>query len=215
MKARNYLLFGIISFIAFLLTSVFVFFCISQGFDAFVNQSFFGKAGFFLEFVFYFNYITNNFVFLGFSAFFLFILLFFKKFKQSSFFIFMMGGTYISKEIVKNFFQRARPENALIERAGFSFPSGHTLIAFVFVLLIIYFFKKEIKMRGINYLVALFGTFFIVFIGVSRLYLRLHWFTDILGSVFLGVFIFAIGIFIFENYFGGLSKSLKRLFSKG
>jgi undecaprenyl-diphosphatase len=88
----------------------------------------------------------------------------------------------------KQLFARARPElaNALVEELNFSFPSGHTLIAICFYGVLIYFLVHETRPMWIKVLVFILGSALIVVIGISRIYLGVHWPTDVLGSLLLG-----------------------------
>lgn len=88
--------------------------------------------------------------------------------------------------ILKPLFQITRPLGLIHTRTGFAFPSGHALVPAALygflILLISYQFQNGIAKRYANYsfLLILFFTL------LSRLYLGVHWLTDILGSVCLG-----------------------------
>lgn len=98
----------------------------------------------------------------------------------------------ISKEI----FQRTRPLNSLIPETTFAFPSGHATIAVVFLGLIAYLFSKKDSKKQI----ILTTIFLILFIGFTRIYLRVHWFTDIIAGFILGSVILFVSIKLFEHY---------------
>lgn len=85
--------------------------------------------------------------------------------------------------MVKNLIQRSRPEpaNALALEGSFSFPSGHSFAAVVFYGLVTYFLMRAV--RGIwRVAVPGVGIALIVAIGFSRVYLGVHWPSDVLGS---------------------------------
>ena len=102
-----------------------------------------------------------------------------KKEKQAIFLASTILTTGIIIKLLKEIFQRARP---LIQESGFSFPSGHTTITIVFLGLIVYLFvdKKH------KFAATLTATLIILFVGFTRIYLQVHWLTDVVGGIFIG-----------------------------
>lgn len=114
--------------------------------------------------------------------------------KDSLFFAVVMLANsaivYFMKEIVV----RARPENSLIASKDLSFPSGHTTTAIVFFGLLIYL---AVKYRSKNLKINItFAVIMMIIIALSRIYLNVHWFSDILASIFLGLFVLSTSILI-------------------
>lgn len=102
--------------------------------------------------------------------------------------------------ISKLIFRRDRPTiNQLVFEDSYSFPSGHTITATVvygFIIYLIYksnLSKKE-KIIYISILILL-----ILLIGVSRIYLGVHYFTDVIGAIALGISYLIIAIYIIEK----------------
>jgi undecaprenyl-diphosphatase len=85
---------------------------------------------------------------------------------------------------IKNIFERPRPPlvNALLPESGYSFPSGHAFVALSFYGLIIYFFYREFKSRILKAMAVVSGLLIILAIGFSRIYLGVHWPSDVLAS---------------------------------
>lgn len=93
------------------------------------------------------------------------------------------------QKALKVSFHRARPDLALhlISQGGYSFPSGHSFSVLIFYGMLIYLCRKHVKSRAaanaaIVLLVCLIGT-----IGFSRIYLGVHFPTDVLGGWSVGL----------------------------
>ena len=102
---------------------------------------------------------------------------------------------------MKLFFKRPRPIFSLIETPlSFSFPSGHTWFAVGFYGLIIYYIWRTNMNKLFKYLLTFIISMIIIFIGISRLYLGVHYFSDVIAGLFLGILtiIFFIGVYL--NY---------------
>ncbi len=95
-----------------------------------------------------------------------------------------MTGGWVIEFLLKILFHRARPENALIHLSGYSFPSGHAIMSTIFFLCIIYFIKGN-KQGLFNYALIV-STLMILLVGFSRLFLNVHWFSDVIAGFLLG-----------------------------
>lgn len=89
---------------------------------------------------------------------------------------------------IKNILQRERPIGfRLIEEKGYSFPSGHSMTSFAFYGLIIYFIYKNIENKYIKYIsIAILSTI-VLSVGISRIYLGVHYTTDVLAGFLLSL----------------------------
>jgi undecaprenyl-diphosphatase len=86
----------------------------------------------------------------------------------------------------KQIFHRTRPVLPLIAGAdGYSFPSGHSLNGFTFFGLLAYLAWKSSLRRELKWLVFLLLLLIGFMIGFSRIYLRVHYASDVLGSLLL------------------------------
>lgn len=124
----------------------------------------------------------------------LFIFIYFKKSKTSSI-IFMSGifFTSILIFILKNVIERARPINSIIIESGYSFPSGHSLLGIVFFMSLAFILSKNKKMN------CIFAGFFSIFIGFTRLVLRVHWFSDVIFGLVIGSLILTLEYVIYKK----------------
>lgn len=97
----------------------------------------------------------------------------------------------ISYVVLKNIFQRPRPEIAerLIEENGFSFPSGHSTNNMAFYALAIYLVYENVKNKKIRDIICLILGIIPIIIGFSRMYLRVHYPSDVLGGFCLGIMV--------------------------
>ncbi len=94
-------------------------------------------------------------------------------------------------------FDRARPTAGTANDAyGASFPSGHSFTALVLYGLLAYFVWQVTTMRWARTLAAVFACGITLAVGFSRLYLGVHWLTDVLGGYAAGVawLVFSIAI---------------------
>lgn len=110
-----------------------------------------------------------------------------KKNKIKSFiFLSIVGLTALISEGAKYIFGNSRPVNSLILESSFSFPSSHASISFVFFILIYFYFEEKFKNKN---LFLSFNIFLILLVGFSRIYLNVHYFSDVLGGYILGAMI--------------------------
>lgn len=90
--------------------------------------------------------------------------------------------------VIKNSIERPRPSlvNALTPEAGFSFPSGHAFVAFSFYGLLAYFFFHAVKKIWLRTVIFLSACVLVTLVGFSRVYLGVHWPSDVVASMFSG-----------------------------
>lgn len=97
--------------------------------------------------------------------------------------------------ILKELFSRQRPLVSIITMPkSYSFPSGHTFFAVGFFGLIVYFILKSNINKNIKLFLVPLIILLICLIGVSRIYLGVHHFTDVVGGLMLGIIILSISI---------------------
>lgn len=89
--------------------------------------------------------------------------------------------------ILKRLFNRSRPDIPLLyEAEGLSFPSGHALMSVTFYGLLIYIVYKTFKQKSIKWILISLLMFLIVIIGFTRIYLRVHYTTDVIAGYCIG-----------------------------
>ncbi len=86
--------------------------------------------------------------------------------------------------LIKEIVQRPRPpiELRMVEESSFSFPSGHAMTSATFYGLIIYFIFKNVKNKKIRNTICTVLSLLIFLIGISRIYLGVHYASDVLAG---------------------------------
>ena len=121
---------------------------------------------------------------------------YFKKSRRDGvFFVSLILIASILVKSLKEIFQRARPLNSIIVETGYSLPSGHALISLVFFGSLTYLFLRKKD----NLVLMLSSTILVLLIGFSRLYLRVHWLSDILAGYLIGIIILIISILTYKK----------------
>jgi undecaprenyl-diphosphatase len=120
------------------------------------------------------------------------LVFFLLKKKREAFFITLTLLSGVIGSALKVLIDRPRPTEDLvriIEVAKYqSFPSGHVLFYLIFFgFLIILMSKIKDINRVVRIIVIMVSALLIFTIPVSRIYLGAHWFTDVLGSILLGL----------------------------
>lgn len=99
---------------------------------------------------------------------------------------------------VKAWVRRARPAGALqLDIRSYAFPSGHATVAAAVLASAAYILHRE-RLLGRPAALAL-GVAGPLVIGASRIYLDVHWTTDVLGGWALGAAIAALGVWLYEH----------------
>ncbi len=88
---------------------------------------------------------------------------------------------------LKRLFARQRPVGQLLEEAkNFSFPSGHALMSVTFYGLLAYIAWHSAKNKTAKWIIILLLISWIILIGLSRLYLRRHYYSDVAAGFAMG-----------------------------
>ena len=111
-------------------------------------------------------------------------------------------------QLLKRLFERPRPATAMLEQSGLSFPSGHAMIGGSFYGLLIYIIWREVKSPFWRWLWVTLLTVLLLFIGYSRIYLNVHYATDVLAGYAMGIIWLLVTIWLMKKlerwYFGKL-----------
>ena len=109
-------------------------------------------------------------------------------------------------QFLKHIVQRPRPtEYRIIDERGYSFPSGHSMASAAFYGFLIYLIYKKVKSKKLKIGLIAFFTFLIPLIGCSRIYLGVHYTSDVLAGFFVSISYLFIYISIVDDYIGTVS----------
>ena len=100
----------------------------------------------------------------------------------------LLGTNLCIVTIIKHIFKRSRPtEFRIIDESGYSFPSGHSMVSMAFYGYLIYLVYKNIKNKYLKWILIVVLSILIILIGISRIYLGVHYTSDVLGGYLLSV----------------------------
>ncbi|WML31596.1 phosphatase PAP2 family protein [Neobacillus sp. OS1-32] len=116
-------------------------------------------------------------------------------------FIVVLMGSGIINQLLKQFFHRVRPDfHRLIEISGYSFPSGHGMNAFTVYVMISFLLWRHISSRLGRGVLIFFSIMMILAIGISRIYLGVHYPSDVIGGYLASGVWVSMAIFFFQFY---------------
>jgi len=104
--------------------------------------------------------------------------------------------------IIKYIIRRDRPAHLrLIKQGGYSFPSGHAMISVAVYGILIYIINKNIKNKKLKVTLTTFLLFLIIGIGLSRIYVGVHFQSDVIAGFSLAtvLLVLIINYLKFEN----------------
>lgn len=102
-------------------------------------------------------------------------------------------GSYLLNFLLKQFFQRGRPfDYFLVNQGGLSYPSGHSMVTMTLYSTIAFLLAKKTEKIWGKRLIHLLSIVIICLMGISRLYLGVHWPTDVIGGYLMGYIFYSI-----------------------
>ena len=94
----------------------------------------------------------------------------------------------VLNQLIKKILQRPRPtEFRIIEETGYSFPSGHSMVSMAFYGYLIYLIYKYVKNKYVKWISITLLGILICLIGISRIYLGVHYTSDVLGGFLISI----------------------------
>ncbi len=102
--------------------------------------------------------------------------------------------------MLKFIFHRQRPLSPLLQQAnGFSFPSGHALMSVTFYGLIVLIVWQNIKQVWLKRFLSISLIMLIITVGLSRIYLRVHYASDVVAGFCVGLVWLLLSLWILDR----------------
>lgn len=108
----------------------------------------------------------------------------------------------VLNQLLKRIVQRPRPTDfRIVEESGYSFPSGHSMVSMAFYGYLIYLIYKYVKNKYLKWISIILLSILICSIGISRIYLGVHYTSDVLGGFFISISYLIIYISAVNKFF--------------
>lgn len=121
-----------------------------------------------------------------------------------------LGAVFVTlmNKVIKTAVQRPRPDEIfrLIDEGGFSFSSGHSITSMFVFGMLIYLVRNNVKKRMTANILTVILLIPTIFIGLSRIYLGVHYPTDVLAGWCMGIAVIMFAIEIIERITGKNKK---------
>jgi undecaprenyl-diphosphatase len=123
----------------------------------------------------------------------LILLLFYKNKKNLQKLYTITIFSSLLNEILKRIFKRPRPSyHHLVSIGGYSFPSGHAVVSLTFYGYLIYLVYKSNYSNKVKISIIIILVLLILLIGYSRVYLNVHFFSDVIAGFMISLILLSI-----------------------
>lgn len=140
------------------------------------------------------------------------VLYFVLRYRHQAFLLLtVVTGSILLNKALKSYFKRERPEiHRILDANGFSFPSGHSMMAFALYAIIAYIAWRNVKTTMSRVALVLFTAFMIIMIGTSRIYLGVHYPSDIVGGFAVSALWMTFAISVYAYFQNKRKKTVSR-----
>jgi undecaprenyl-diphosphatase len=124
-----------------------------------------------------------------------------KRYNDIFLILFSVFGGNILNFTAKFLFERARPlvKSPVDHEIGYSFPSNHSMLSVLFYGILIYLIFRYFKNKWVKTALIILLVLIILAVGTSRIYLGVHYPSDVMGGYSLGIARICICIMIYKN----------------
>ena len=203
MKKKIVIGIGLLCFIGFIAITILVLTNNITTFDNNIYQLVYGHDNQYLDFFFtHFTHIGDTIPVMIIATILLWL---FKKWKDRILIILSLVLTVIVNQALKYLIARPRPplERRLVKQGGYSFPSGHSMVSLCIYGVLIYFAMTKIQNKLLKAVIVVILTGIILLIGISRIYVGVHYPSDVLGGYLLTIVIIISSISLLNYHFKG------------
>ena len=131
--------------------------------------------------------------------------------RERVFLLICVGLGLLSNSLLKNLICRTRPDHLrLVEQGGYSFPSGHSMISICFYGLLMYLIMTKVNNKVIKIISMIVFSVIVISIPISRVYVGVHYPTDVIAGLCLGGIVLILSIYNINNVFGGNNNEKSR-----
>ncbi len=122
----------------------------------------------------------------------------------------------VANRLLKEYIARPRPDasNMLIDQDGFSFPSGHTATAIAVTVLIAYILVRNLDNKKKAWFYSVCLVLLGILISLSRVYLGVHYASDVFAGIFVGLGSFSLVAMFFYPHKKDFAKWKKKFNDK-
>lgn len=111
-----------------------------------------------------------------------------------------LGISTLLNQVLKFIVQRPRPtEFRIIDESGYSFPSGHSMVSAAFYGFLIYLIYKNVKNKTLKWTLITMLSILIILIGTSRIYLGVHYTSDVLAGFLISISYLIVFTYLTKN----------------
>jgi undecaprenyl-diphosphatase len=122
--------------------------------------------------------------------------------KESVFLVASVILGVILNNLLKTLFARIRPDiSPLMDLHSYSYPSGHAMNAFIFYGLLAYYLIVFTKRKTLEVITAVVSIVTILLVGISRVYLGVHYPTDVIAGYIAGMCVVVTAIIVTSRFY--------------
>lgn len=168
--------------------------------NQFFDLDLFLRAKWLTDFFLGFTMLGKTYIVAGVTVITASLLLKYKKYSYIVPLLISVGGSAISVYILKHLVARSRPVfMSIYLEDSYSFPSGHATLAVALYGFLLFYSVKNISNKIWRSVAVSSFSLLIVLLAYSRVYLGVHYFSDVVGGLLVGGIWLALSIFLFKH----------------